>query len=83
MGARRRPGGERLARRGARIVRDMAALDEARRQTDAEARARASTAEFHAMQVTQRPTFIIESEIGDRAIFSGIATLPPLVPTST
>jgi hypothetical protein len=46
-----------------------------------EARARASTAEFHAMQVTQRPTFAIESEIGDRAIFSGMATLPPVVAT--
>jgi hypothetical protein len=29
--------------------------------------------------VTQRPAFVIESEIGDRAIFSGIATLPPLI----
>jgi hypothetical protein len=46
-----------------------------------EARARATTAEFHALQVTQRPTFVIESEIGDRAIFSGLATLPPLVVT--
>jgi len=44
-----------------------------------EARARATTGEFHALQVTQRPTFVIESEIGDRAIFSGLATLPPLV----
>jgi predicted DsbA family dithiol-disulfide isomerase len=55
-------------------------LDRAR-SSEVEARARASTAEFHAMQVTQRPTFVIESEIGDRAIFSGIATLPPLVAT--
>jgi predicted DsbA family dithiol-disulfide isomerase len=51
------------------------------RAQSSEARARASTAEFHALQVTQRPTFVIESEIGDRAIFSGIATLPPLVAT--
>ena len=54
-------------------------LLERARSSGMEARARASTAEFHALQVTQRPTFVIESEIGDRAIFSGIATLPPLV----
>jgi predicted DsbA family dithiol-disulfide isomerase len=56
-------------------------LLERARSSEVEARARASTAEFHSMQVTQRPTFVIESEIGDRAIFSGIATLPPLVAT--
>ena len=44
-----------------------------------EARARASTATFHALQVTQRPTFVIESGIGDRAVFSGIWTAEPLV----
>lgn len=44
-----------------------------------EARARASTAAFHALQVTQRPTFVIESGIGDRAVFSGIWTVEPLV----
>lgn len=58
---------------------DPAKLLEHARSPEVEARARASTAEFHALQVTQRPTFVIESEIGDRAIFSGIATLPPLV----
>jgi predicted DsbA family dithiol-disulfide isomerase len=60
---------------------DQAKLLERARSSEVEARARASTAEFHALQVTQRPTFTIESEIGDRAIFSGIATLPPLVAT--
>lgn len=43
-----------------------------------EARVRASTAEFHALKVTQRPTFVMDSEIGDRAVFSGFAKLPPL-----
>ena len=33
------------------------------------------------LQVTQRPTFVIDSEIGDRAVFSGFAKLPPLVAT--
>lgn len=60
---------------------DQAKLLERARSSEVEARARASTAEFHALKVTQRPTFAIESEIGDRAIFSGIATLPPLVAT--
>jgi len=43
-----------------------------------ETRIRASTAEFHAFQVTQRPTFVIDTEIGDRAVFSGIVRLDPL-----
>ena len=46
-----------------------------------EARIRASTAEFHKFQVTQRPTFVINTEIGDRAVFSGIVRLEPLVAT--
>jgi predicted DsbA family dithiol-disulfide isomerase len=52
-------------------------LDRARSPA-VEARVRASTAESHALQVTQRPTFVIDSEIGDRAVFSGFAKLPPL-----
>ena len=46
-----------------------------------EARVRADTADFHLLQVTQRPTFVIDSEIGDRAVFSGIAVAPPLATT--
>ncbi|HEY5751974.1 MAG TPA: hypothetical protein VIT21_02395 [Chthoniobacterales bacterium] len=46
-----------------------------------EARARATTAEFHALQVSQRPTFVIESSIGDKAVFSGVATASPLIAT--
>jgi predicted DsbA family dithiol-disulfide isomerase len=60
---------------------DKAELLERARSSEVEARARASTMQFHALQVTQRPAFVIESEIGDRAIFSGIATLPPLAAT--
>lgn len=41
-------------------------------------RARASTAEFHAMKATQRPTFLIESSIGDRVMLSGLATAEPI-----
>ena len=46
-----------------------------------EKRLRESTAEFHAMQITQRPTFVIDTEIGDRAVFSGIVRLEPIAAT--
>ena len=60
---------------------DRAKLLERARSPEMEARARKSTAEFHALQVTQRPTFVIDTEIGDRAVFSGFAKLPPLATT--
>ena len=43
-----------------------------------EKRVRKSTAEFHALQITQRPAFVIDTEIGDRAIFSGVVKIEPL-----
>src|SRR3954468_9574754 len=49
------------------------------RSAEVEARARAATAEFKALQVTQRPTFVIDSETGDRAVFSGFARSGPLI----
>jgi predicted DsbA family dithiol-disulfide isomerase len=60
---------------------DKAKLLERARSPEVEAHARASTAEFHALQVTQRPTFVVDSEIGDRAIFSGFAKLEPIAAT--
>jgi predicted DsbA family dithiol-disulfide isomerase len=57
---------------------DQSKLLEGARSPAVEARVRASTAEFHALGVTQRPTFVIDSEIGDRAVFSGFARFPPL-----
>jgi predicted DsbA family dithiol-disulfide isomerase len=57
---------------------DQVKLLERARSPAVEARVRASTAEFHTLKVTQRPTFVIDSEIGDRAVFSGFAKLPPL-----
>ncbi len=60
---------------------EEAALLERARRPEIEARLRASTAEFHAMQVTQRPTFVLDSPIGDRAIFSGFATAKPIAAT--
>ena len=60
---------------------DQKKLLERARAPEIEARVRASTAEFHALKVTQRPTFVIDSEIGDRAVFSGFARPAPLVAT--
>ena len=42
------------------------------------ARVKKTSAEFDALQVTQRPTFLVENAIGDRAVFSGIVRVEPL-----
>ena len=42
------------------------------------AAAQATTAEFFGLQVSQRPAFLIENSIGDRAVFSGIVRTEPL-----
>jgi predicted DsbA family dithiol-disulfide isomerase len=49
------------------------------RSPEIEKRVRASTAQFHALQVTQRPAFVLESNIGDRAVFSGCWRAEPLI----
>ena len=59
----------------------IAALQARAQSPEIEARARASTAEFHALQVNQRPTFVIEDTVGDRAIISGLAQAAPLIAT--
>ena len=58
---------------------EAATLLERAHSPEIEARARVSTRNFHALGVTQRPAFVIESAIGDRVVFSGLATLAPLV----
>ena len=57
---------------------DEKKLLERARSPAIEARVRADTADFHLLQVTQRPTFVLDSEIGDRAVFSGFARFAPL-----
>ncbi|MBW8780939.1 MAG: DsbA family protein [Verrucomicrobia bacterium] len=42
------------------------------------ARVEAGTAEFHGHRLSQRPAFILESAIGDKAVFSGLARGEPL-----
>src|SRR5436853_1831141 len=58
---------------------DAKELLERARSTVVDTRVRADTADFHLLQVTQRPTFVFDSEIGDRAVFSGFARVAPLV----
>jgi len=60
---------------------DKNELLEAAKFAAVEKRIRASTAEFHAMQITQRPTFVVGTEIGDRAIFSGVIKFEPIAAT--
>lgn len=57
---------------------DAKGLLERARSAPVETRVRAETADFHSLQVTQRPTFVLDTEIGDRAVFSGFARLAPL-----
>jgi predicted DsbA family dithiol-disulfide isomerase len=60
---------------------DRKKLLELARSPEIEKRVRASTAEFHALQITQRPAFLIDTAIGDRALFSGVVKLAPLTAT--
>jgi predicted DsbA family dithiol-disulfide isomerase len=57
---------------------DKTQLLERARSSEIEKRIRADTADFHRLQMTQRPTFVLDSEIGDRAVFSGFARVPPM-----
>jgi predicted DsbA family dithiol-disulfide isomerase len=58
---------------------DPLPLRERALSADVAARLDATTAEFHALRVTQRPTFVLENSIGDKAVFSGVIRAEPLV----
>lgn len=60
---------------------DEAGLRERAVSPEIEARLAASTAEFFALGVRQRPTFVLEDAIGDRAVFSGLVRIEPLAAT--
>jgi predicted DsbA family dithiol-disulfide isomerase len=45
------------------------------------ARVDASTAEFHSHRIEQRPAFILEDAIGDKAVFSGLVRIEPIAAT--
>ena len=71
---------------GAGVGSEAAAIDadnvlECAKSPAIENRVRASTSEFRALQITQRPAFIIDTEIGDHAVFSGVVKLEPLAAT--
>jgi predicted DsbA family dithiol-disulfide isomerase len=57
---------------------DAAALLKKARSPGIEKRVRKTTAEFHALQVTQRPAFVLKSNIDDRAVFSGLVKVAPI-----
>ncbi|NBV23294.1 MAG: disulfide bond formation protein DsbA [Proteobacteria bacterium] len=68
------------------VAAQAAALDPvvllARAQSDEVRRVvEASTAEFHALNVSQRPVFLLQNNIGDRAVISGLVKLEPLAAT--
>ena len=65
-------GGGRLAAKQLQAAAESAAV---------RARVDASTQEFFAHQVNQRPTFILTDAIGDKAVFSGLVRLEPLTAT--
>jgi hypothetical protein len=46
------------------------------------ARVEAATAEWRALGVTQRPTFVFENVIGDRSVHSGTWRVEPLTATA-
>ena len=60
---------------------DRAQLLERAKSKAIEERVRAATKEFHALQLTQRPAYVIDTAIGDRAVFSGVVRLEPFVAT--
>lgn len=57
---------------------DKAALLKRAKSPEVKARTDASTAEFNALKVDQRPTFLIEDTIGDRAVLSGLVRVEPI-----
>ena len=60
---------------------DAAKLGAAAESAAVRARVDASTKEFYAHQIDQRPAFVLTDAIGDKAVFSGLVRLPPLVAT--
>lgn len=60
---------------------DATKLRAAAESAEVRARVEASTAEFHAHKINQRPAFILTDAIGDKAVFSGLVRLEPLAAT--
>jgi predicted DsbA family dithiol-disulfide isomerase len=60
---------------------DAAKLKARAESPEVRARVEASTKEFFAHQINQRPAFILEDAIGDKAVFSGLVKIEPLATT--
>ncbi|MEN9661985.1 MAG: hypothetical protein RL324_934 [Verrucomicrobiota bacterium] len=60
---------------------DPKALRELAASTKVKDRVAASTAEFHAHRINQRPAFLLEDTIGDKAVISGLVGAGPLAAT--
>jgi hypothetical protein len=57
---------------------DPGQLQKRAQSPEVAARAGDTTAEFHALQINQRPAFLLENAIGDRVVFSGLVKAAPL-----
>ena len=57
---------------------DPAQLRARAESPEVRARVAASTAAFHAHQITQRPAFVLTDVIGDKAVFSGLVRAVPV-----
>lgn len=68
-----------IAAKAGRI--DAKKLRAAAESAKVQARVKASTAEFFAHQINQRPAFVLTDAIGDKAVFSGLVRLDPLAAT--
>ena len=69
-----------------KVAAKVAKLDPKKLRARAEsagiaAKIKATTAEFFAHQVSQRPAFVLEDGIGDKAVFSGLVRIEPLAVT--
>lgn len=60
---------------------DPAKLRARAESAEVRARVEASTKEFFAHQINQRPSFVLTDAIGDKAVFSGLVRLEPLAAT--
>jgi predicted DsbA family dithiol-disulfide isomerase len=60
---------------------DPVALQKRAESPEVLQRVQASTAEFLGFKISQRPAFLVEDSIGDRAVFSGLTQAAPLIAT--
>jgi predicted DsbA family dithiol-disulfide isomerase len=57
---------------------NKAALLKRAKSAEVKSRTAVTTAEFNALQVDQRPTFLLQNDIGDRAVLSGLVRVEPI-----